>query len=283
MTTPWTTQPGPEPSDPDLSQRYRRDALAEREDQRAQSAWRAAHTPPSRTPRGVIRLLAAVLVLTLVAFTAVVMLGPMLRQSETTDQSLPAGTSRLVVKNHVGQVRVRAGAPGETPRVSSTVEWGLRRPSATVTSIGDEVTLAGSCPSFVSTVCRTDWVVVVPRNTDLSIEQGAGRVVLEAPGGDVAIQSGVGTVEVSGARSREVSVELGVGTVEYEGVTPPDRVDVSLGVGDVTLQLPDTVPYRVDSTGAGASQVDNRLGHDPSALRRITVEVGVGDATLDAS
>ncbi len=282
MTTPWPTPPAPEPSDPELGERYRRDAMAQREVQRAESARLAAETPPSRTPRGPIRLIAVLVTLALVALTGLVMLGPMLRQSTTHDEALPANMTRLLVHNHVGRVQVRPAADGETPRVSSTTEWGLRRPMTSVVATGDSVSLEGDCPSFMSTVCRTDWLVVVPSDTDLTISQGAGEIALEAPGGDIDVQSGAGSVDVSAATSRKVSVELGAGDLEYEGVKPPEKVGITLGVGDARVRLPDTVPYRVNTSG-GATEVTNHLGHDASAKRRVSVEVGVGSVTLKPS
>lgn len=282
MTTPWPPSPTPQPQDPELAERYRRDAMQQRETQRAESARLAAETPPSRTPKGPILVIAALITLALVALTGLTLLGPMLRQSETRDEVLPASTTQLRVENDVGRVRVRQADAGEAPRVSLATEWGLRRPTTSVTTSGERTTLKGDCTSSVTTVCRTDWLVVVPKNTDLMIKQGAGEVTLEAPDGGVDVQAGAGSVTVSEATSREVSVELGAGNLDYEGVKPPERVDVTLGVGDANLQLPDTVPYRI-STSGGATEVVNRLGHDASAQRRISVEVGIGDVTLRAS
>ena len=209
-------------------------------------------------------------------------LGPMLRQSETRETALPASVSRLQVHNDVGDVRVRPIAAGETPRVSSTTKWGLRRPTSSVTTSGDGAALRGSCPGIAATVCRTDWLVLLPRGTDLKIDQGAGRITLEEPSGDVDIRSGVGSISVAEATASRVSIELGVGDVTYEGIEPPESLDASVGVGDTAVRLPRAVPYRITTSG-GAAEVINHLGHDPSAPRSVSVETGVGSITLDPS
>ena len=106
-TTPMGTRPG-EPEDPELRDRYARDAWERREAYRIESARAAAETPPSRTPSGPIWIIAGLLTVALVAVTGFVLLGPMLRQSESTDQSMPSQVSRLDVSNGTGDVRIRA-------------------------------------------------------------------------------------------------------------------------------------------------------------------------------
>src|SRR5699024_1260784 len=62
-----TTTPGAptsaEPTDPELRERYRRDAEAQREHRRAAQAERAAEVRPARTRKGPIRTVAALLTL----------------------------------------------------------------------------------------------------------------------------------------------------------------------------------------------------------------------------
>lgn len=279
-TTPMGTRPG-EPEDPDLRDRYARDAWEQREAHRVESARAAAETPPSRTPSGPIRVVAGLLTVVLVVVVGFVLLGPMLRQSESVDQSMPSRVSQLEVSNGTGEVRIRAAKPGERPSATSTAEWGLRKPRTSVESGGGTTTVRGDCPTAV-TVCSTDWLIVVPADTDLDIQQGVGDVTLEGMSGDVDIRSGVGSVNLEEGASAAIDVEIGVGDVRIESIEPPRRVVGSVGVGELTVALPDTTTYRVDTT-SGMSDVRNSLGSDPSSSRRLDLEAGVGGITVQPS
>lgn len=279
-TTPMGTRPG-EPEDPELRDRYARDAWERREAYRIESARAAAETPPSRTPSGPIWIIAGLLTVALVIVTGFVLLGPMLRQSESTDQAMPSQVSRLDVSNGTGDVRIRAAKPGERPSATSTAEWGLRKPRTTVESAGGTTTIRGDCPSAV-TVCSTEWLIVVPADTELEIQQGVGDVTLEGMSGDVDVSSGVGSVNLEEGTSENIDVEIGVGDVRIESVEPPRRVVGRVGVGDLTVALPDTATYRVD-TDSGMSEVRNSLGSDTSSSRTVHVEAGVGGVTVEPS
>lgn len=282
MTTPPTGPRPAEPADPELRDRYAQDAHAQREAHRLESARAAAETPPSHTPSGPIRIIAGLLTAALVIAVGAALLGPMIRQSESTERAIPSATSKLTVRNGIGDVRVRAAGPGESPSATSTAEWGLREPATSVSGSGDEATVRGECPTGPVAVCSTTWVIVVPAGTELEVEQGVGQVTLEGMSGDVHVQSGVGGVTVGETTSSRVSVDLGVGDVRVESTEPPRRVDASVGVGQVTVALPDTVSYRVD-TSAGTQDVRNSLGHDPTATRTVRLESGVGAITVEPS
>ncbi len=280
-TTPMGTRPG-EPEDPDLRDRYARDAWERREAHRIESARAAAEAPPSRTPSGPIRVIAGLLTVALVVVTGFVLLGPMLRQSESVDLSMPTRVSQLELNNGTGDVRIRAAKPGERPSATSTAEWGLRKPRTSVESAGGTTTVQGECPTGVVTVCSTEWLIVVPADTDLDIQQGVGGVTLEGMSGDVDIQSGVGSVNLEEGTSAAIDVEIGVGDARIESVEPPRRVVGRVGVGELTVALPDTTSYRV-ATDSGMSDVQNSLGSDPSSSRTVQVEAGVGGITIEPS
>lgn len=277
-TTPMPTRPPGEPEDPELRDRYRRDAWEQREARRVEDTRAAADPPPSRTPAGPIRVVAALVAVVLVLLTGFVLIGPMLRQSATTNESLPGSISSVTVKNGVGDVRVRVAQEGETPRATVTSTWGLRRPGTSVQTSGEQATLQGSCPS-AATVCSTEWLLVVPEGTDLDIDQGVGSVTLEEMDGDTDVNVGVGDATVVGTSSEQVRVEVGVGDARVEAVDPPRDVRARVGVGDLSVALPDTVDYRVDTIG-GASEVRNSLGDKRTAERRVVLEIGVGNLTV---
>ena len=55
-----------------------------------------------------------------------------------------------------------------------------------------------------------------------------------------------------------------------------------IGVGGLSVQLPDTVSYDIDATG-GVGDVRNDLGSDPTSDRRVVVEGGVGSVSVSGS
>lgn len=279
--TPMPTRPG-EPQDPEMRERYLRDAQQARESKRAESARLAAEVPPSRTPSGVIWVVAALLTLVLVLGVGFLLAGPMLKQTSTTEQALPAGITGLEVDNAVGDVRIRAADAGEEPRVTGTTEWGLRRPDVSVDVSGGTASLQAACPTGVVLPCSTDWTVVVPEGADVEIEEGVGRVTIEGIGGDVDVETGVGDVRITESTAGRITANLGVGSLWVEAVEPPQHVRAKIGVGGLSVQLPDTVSYDIDASG-GVGDVRNDLGSDPTSDRRVTVEGGVGSVSVSGS
>ena len=270
------------PQDPELRDRYLRDADQRRTAKRAESARLAAEVPPSYTPKALIWIIAGILTVVLVMFAGFAILGPMLKQTSVSEQALPATTSRLVVDNAAGDVRIRAAEAGEEPRVNASTEWGLRRPDVSVDSSGGTTTLHGQCPTGIFTTCSTDWTIVVPADADVEIDEGAGRLTIEGIGGDLDIHAGVGDVRISETTASSISADLGVGSLWIESVEPPQQVDARVGVGGLSVQLPDDVSYDVDaSSGVGESR--NDLGSDVLSDRTVSVESGVGSVSVSAS
>lgn len=279
--TPMPTRPG-EPQDPELRERYLRDAQALRASRRAESARLAAEVPPSRTPSGPIWVVAALLTVLLVAGAGFALAGPMLKQTSTSEQALPADITRLVVDNRVGDVRVRAAEAGESPRVTSTIEWSLWEPEAAVTMSGSTARLRGHCPDNVLTICSTSWTVVVPQDADVEIKEGVGRVTVTEVAGDVDVEAGVGDVRISETTAQRITANLGVGSLWVESVEPPQSVRAKVGVGGLSVQLPQSASYDVDASG-GVGEVRNDLGSDTGSDRTVTVEGGVGSVSVSAS
>lgn len=279
--TPMPTRPG-DPQDPEMRERYLRDAQQARESRRAESARLAAEVPPSRTPSGPIWVIAGLLTVVLVLGVGFLLAGPMLKQTSTTEQVLPAGITALEMNNAVGDVRIRAADAGQEPRVTGTTEWGLRRPDVSVDVSGGTASLEATCPTGVALPCSTDWTVVVPEGADVEIEQGVGRIAVEGIGGDVDVETGVGDVRITESTAGRITANLGVGSLWAEAVEPPQHVHAKVGVGGVSVQLPDTVSYDVDANG-GVGDVRNDLGSDPTSDRTVIVEGGVGSVSVSGS
>ena len=281
QTTPVPTRPG-EPQDPELRERYLRDAESVRAARRAEAARLAAEVPPSRTPRGLIWLLAGLVTLVLVTIVGFALVGPMLKQAETSERPLSPATTHVEIDSSAGDVRVRAAEPGEQPHVTLTTEWGLRRPDVSVESAGRTAELSAECPTDLFSTCSTDWIVVVPAGAAVDVEHGAGTVDLEGLDGDIDVHAGVGDVRISETRAESIRANLGVGSLRIEAVEPPRDVEAKVGVGGVVVQLPDEVDYDVDAQ-SGVGDARNDLGSDPRSDRTVSLESGVGEVRLSAS
>lgn len=285
MTTTPTAQLPPRPGEPhdeELRERYRTDASRERQERHAQAVRQTAETPPSRTPRGPILVIALVVAGALVLLAGLSLVGPMLKQSQTREQAIsPQGA--VSFNGEVGDLRVRAAEPGESPRAVITSTWGLSKPTSSVRTSAGTTQLSSSCPRpTLGTVCKVDWLVVVPADTTLRVQHGIGEIAVEGTTEDVDVRVGVGDVTIAGSRADSASVDVGVGRVEYEAVEPPTSVDVRVGVGEAVVRAPDSERYRVDTSG-GSSEVINNLGNDSKSSRRISVESGVGSIRIDPS
>ncbi|WP_068263540.1 hypothetical protein [Janibacter limosus] len=279
--TQWPPRPG-EPADPELRDRYRTDASREREGRRAEMVQEAAETPPSRTPVGPIRVIALLVTLGLLLVAGFSIAGPMLKQSQTREQPITA-TGAVRFSGEIGDVRFRAAEAGERPRAVITSTWGLRKPTSAVRTSDGATSLTSSCPQpSLGTVCRVDWLVIVPTDTDLTIQHGVGAVSLEGTSGDLDLQMGVGDVTITESEADTARIDIGVGAIDYEAVEPPRSVDVRVGVGEATVRVPDSEGYRVDTSG-GASDVINNLGNESTSSRRISVESGIGSIRIDPS
>lgn len=279
--TPMPTRPG-EPQDPELRDRYRRDAETARLDRRADAVQRAAEVPPSRTPSGPIWVVAVLIAVVLVLAAGAAMAGPMLKQTKTVEQALPTSTTTLELTNAVGDVRVRTAEAGEDPGVTRTTEWGLSEPDVTVDTSGGTATLESACPSEIFTTCSTDWTVVLPEGADVDIEEGAGRVTVEGIAGDVDVEAGVGDIRISESTSGHVSADLGVGALWMEFVEPPQDVRAEVGVGGLSVQLPESASYDVN-LASGVGDARNDIGSDAGSDRTVTLESGVGSVSVSAS
>lgn len=158
----------------------------------------------------------------------------------------------------------------------------------------------GFCPPDRST--STVGTLTLPqefatRELDLDATVGVGQFTSDGRFGSVSVEIGAGEARLTGmARDLDVTVGVGEFTGEFTGVqtaafdvsmgeldarlrgAAPRTVDVTVGVGSATLELPDEV-YAVQ-THSSLGDMQNDLRVAPDATARISAEVSLGELVL---
>jgi DUF4097 and DUF4098 domain-containing protein YvlB len=117
--------------------------------------------------------------------------------------------------------------------------------------------------------------IVVPANSSVRVDTGAGEVDVRGVTGGIDIHSGAGQVDVRDASGR-VQVDVGAGQILYNG-TPQGDCRFQTGVGEVVLRLPENPDVRVD-VGTGIGAVDVNFDVDGSVSPR-SVKGVIGDGS----
>jgi hypothetical protein len=180
-------------------------------------------------------------------------------QSLQIERSFELGNGQSVqIDNFAGAVTVRAGS-GTTVQVLATV----RGPSSADLSRIQVEMIPQDRGLLIQTRKPADLSLIFD-NVSVQIE------VTTPPGAPLAIQTGAGSIEVSGMQSM-ITVNTGAGSVDLMGITGP--VHAATGAGSVTMT--NVNGNVVSNTGAGS--ID--YAGTPSGQCRF--ESGAGSITLN--
>ncbi|MFN2290505.1 MAG: hypothetical protein ACK2UC_04860 [Anaerolineae bacterium] len=197
-------------------------------------------------------------------------------QRERVEERFEVGAAPdLEITNFAGAITIRTGEEGTisvvaTKRASSRSR--LDRIDVDMRASGSGVTIT-TRRLFDGGNAYVELEIVVPANSSVSVDTGAGEVDLRGVAGSIDIHSGAGQVDVRDASGR-VQVDLGAGQILYEG-TPQGDCRFQTGVGEVVLQLPENPNVRVD-LGTGIGAVDVEFDVDGSVSTR-SVKGVIGD------
>jgi hypothetical protein len=125
--------------------------------------------------------------------------------------------------------------------------------------------------------CGADVDLAVPHGLPVDIRTGDGDVHLYGLDSDLSVEVGDGDVDGDGLLATTVRVQAGWGDATLRFDARPVDVAVSVGVGDVRLDVPDG-GYRFDVAGLGREHIDG-LDADPHGPR-LYVRTASGRATL---
>ena len=139
-----------------------------------------------------------------------------------------------------------------------------------------------------------DYVVVLPKNVELEVDNGIGEVSIENVE-SASVHLGIGGLQVSGLKRAEI--EVGIGGIKLEGA--PSDMRISVGMGGVELKLSKdvslTLKARAGLGGIDADVSNVKLLNRERALiseaielvlgdgeGRLTIEIGIGGIDLKA-
>jgi DUF4097 and DUF4098 domain-containing protein YvlB len=197
-------------------------------------------------------------------------------QRERVEERFEVGAAPdLEITNFAGAITIRAGEEGTisvvaTKRASSRSR--LDRIDVDMRASGGGVTVV-TRRRFDGGNAYVELEIVVPANSSVRVDTGAGEVDVRGVRGQIDIHSGAGQVDVRDA-SGTVQVDLGAGRILYDG-TPQGDCRFQTGVGEVVLRLPESPDVRVD-LGTGIGAVDVEFDVDGSVSPR-SVKGIIGD------
>jgi len=177
---------------------------------------------------------------------------------ERLEESFEVGQApNLEITNFAGSVTVRSGE-GNVVRVvatkKATSEAKLDRIQVRMTEADGRVVIKTK-KLLDQGNASVDLEITAPAGSRVSVDTGAGTVVVRDIAGRIDINSGAGSVDVRGAAG-PVRVDLGAGQITYEGA-PSGDCRFQTGAGEIALRLPGSPNVRIDlGTGLGAVDVD---------------------------
>lgn len=180
----------------------------------------------------------------------------------------------LVVRVDAGSVQVRSAAGEAPPVVAEELNYDDEKPRTRHRVDGGVLYLTATCPSGGARRCWVDYTVTVEDSVDLTIETGAGDIVVDGNTRSVEASTEAGNVRASGlAGSATASSEAG--NVSLAFVSSPGHAEATSSAGDVTVRVPADVGYQVDArTGLGERAVEVPTSSGSQWFIRARTEVG---------
>ena len=193
--------------------------------------------------------------------------------TEARDRVVFGGTILAVhVEIDAGDVRVDAG--GEGVSVARTLR-GTAIGAVTQRVEDGILRIEARCEPLLP--CGADLAITLPAGLPVDVRTGAGDVRVSGLASDLSIAVGDGDVSAYDLLAATVRVQAGWGDARLSFAAVPADVRVGVGVGDVTLAVPDA-GYDVDVESLGTSRV--AVARD-AAGPRLHVRAASGRATVE--
>lgn len=157
---------------------------------------------------------------------------------------------------------------------------------------------SGGC-GFLSFGCKTSYVLTVPRDVQLKVENSSGHMTVAGIeggaelktssggievhdlGGTLDLRSSSGDLDADGLTSTAVTAHSSSGSTTLEFTVAPQSIDAKTSSGDVSIELPaGDEAYQVDTKTSSGDETSS-VKTDPQSTRTITARTSSGDVNVD--
>jgi hypothetical protein len=227
--------------------------------------------------------LALVLLLIVSGTTEIVSL--FFRQSRYISTALPSSVHEVVLGTTIGDIRIRAAAPGESGHLEQQETWALARPEVSTSVTDGVLTVDARCAPWgpSASFCIVDLDLVVDEETSVVAHSNTGDLSVHGVSGRVQLSSSTGSIMAEDIVAEEVRATTSTGDVTLGLLRAPTNVQARTSTGDVLIDVPgDGTTYRVLASTSVGEQVI-RVSTDPAAANLIDVSTSVGDIVIATS
>lgn len=189
--------------------------------------------------------------------------------TETADHAVVGGDVLAVrVEVDAGNVTVNAG--GSAIHVGRTLR-GAASAATTQEVVDGILRIEARCETLLP--CGADIVITVPLGIPVDVRTGEGDVRVAGLDSDLSIEVGDGNVFGEGLLGSTVRVQAGWGDARLAFVARPLEVSVGVGVGDVTLAVPEG-GYDLDVETLGGETLEGVAQDADGPLLRVRTASG---------
>jgi hypothetical protein len=193
-----------------------------------------------------------------------------------TSFTVAGRVTRVVVDGGTGSIAV-TGSARSTVSVAQQSSYTSKPPAATHVLRDGTLTMSYHCPAELA--CGVSYQVQVPRGVPVSVSVGAGSVTLTSLAGPVTARASAGMINAVDLRSPAASFTSNAGSIAATFAVAPRSLSASTNVGPVTLTVPGSAAYKVDThTVVGSSTVTVR--RSDSSGHSITARSDLGSVTI---
>jgi hypothetical protein len=193
--------------------------------------------------------------------------------------TISAHITTVVINGGAGSIDV-TGSARHTVFVSQQASYSKKAPTVTHTVSGSTLTLGYLCPSQL--VCSVSYTLQVPRGVAVRAGTAAGSVTLTSLGGPVTAQTEAGLITANGLTSPAADLKSNAGGIVATFTAAPGSVRASTNIGAITLNVPGSASYKIDThTYVGSSTINVRK--DAGSPHVISASSDLGSITISPS
>jgi hypothetical protein len=196
-----------------------------------------------------------------------------------TSFTISAHITTVVINGGSGSIDV-TGSGRKTVLVSQQASYSKKAPTATHKVSGSTLTLGYLCPSQL--VCSVSYTLQVPHGVAVRAGTAAGSVTLTSLGGPVTAQTDAGLITANGLTSPTAVLKSNAGGIVATFTAAPASVRATTNIGAITLNVPSSASYKIDThTYVGSSTIN--VPKDAGSPHVISASSDLGSITISPS